>query len=85
MGKCNKCERTWSAMSECHCSGCHKHFKSLGGFDKHRTGKGRDRRCLATHEMKELGMVFLKEKEIWVGSLNTDFKYQSKPSILPCA
>lgn len=32
------CHRTWSALGECHCSGCHQHFGSERAFDDHRRG-----------------------------------------------
>ncbi len=30
-----QCGYRWSGMGECHCSGCHEHFRSLSGFSKH--------------------------------------------------
>jgi hypothetical protein len=37
---CN-CGRTWTGLSQAHCSsGCHEHFSSVTGFDRHRaTGR----------------------------------------------
>jgi hypothetical protein len=28
-------------MRECHCTVCHRHFSTVGGFDAHRRGMGR--------------------------------------------
>ncbi len=34
---CN-CGRRWTGLSQAHCSsGCHAHFGSVAGFDRHRT------------------------------------------------
>lgn len=35
--------------------GCCKSFRSLGGFDKHRTGPHEDRRCLTSEELLAKG------------------------------
>ena len=36
MSICRKCGKKWQGYAECHCSACHEHFRSVGGFDKHR-------------------------------------------------
>ena len=40
----------------CQCVGCGKVFTSTSAFDKHRTGKPDNRRCLTTDEMIEKRM-----------------------------
>ena len=64
MGYCKICDKRWKSISECHCSGCCQHFKSVSGFDKHRTGK----RCLNSEEMLDRKMVYIPEKGYWIGS-----------------
>lgn len=39
MYTCGGCDMTWSALSVCHCSGCHQNFSGLTAFDKHRDGQ----------------------------------------------
>jgi hypothetical protein len=36
MTTCNGCASTWSGLSVCHCSICHRTFTGLSAFDKHR-------------------------------------------------
>lgn len=40
---------------KCTCKACGKRFRRLSGFDRHRIGPYRDRRCLTTPEMLERG------------------------------
>jgi hypothetical protein len=40
----------------CECAGCGERFKSVYGFDRHRTASQDARRCLAADEMRALGM-----------------------------
>lgn len=40
----------------CCCGACGKYFRSVSGFDLHRTGPGEARRCLSEEEMREAGM-----------------------------
>jgi hypothetical protein len=39
-----RCGRTWTGLAQAHCaSGCHRHFGSVAGFDRHRrTGQCQD-------------------------------------------
>ena len=68
MGYCKICDKRWKSMSECHCSDCCQHFKSVHAFEKHRFGKDEKRRCLDSEEMIDRKMVFLPEKGYWIGS-----------------
>jgi hypothetical protein len=36
------CGRVWTAMNECHCRLCHRHFSTVRHFDTHRPGECRD-------------------------------------------
>ena len=38
MGFCVRCGERWTGMSKCHCTGCHRMFKSAAAFDRHRRG-----------------------------------------------
>lgn len=38
---CPNCGRTWTALRECHCTICHRHFATVRWFDDHRKGMGR--------------------------------------------
>jgi hypothetical protein len=49
----------------CECAGCGERFKSVYGFDRHRTGPQEHRRCLAAGEMRALGM-FVNAHGQWV-------------------
>lgn len=33
---CGGCATRWGGVSRCHCSGCHRTFAGLDGFDAHR-------------------------------------------------
>lgn len=33
---CSHCDARWTGANVCHCSGCHRTFGGLGGFEKHR-------------------------------------------------
>lgn len=57
MGYCQVCKCKWNGLNACHCTGCHKTFKSLSGFDKHR----RDFKCL---DPLEIGME-MDSRGIW--------------------
>lgn len=48
---CDTCGTQWSGLSACHCATCHLQFRSVSGFDLHRTGEGRERRCLTVEEL----------------------------------
>jgi hypothetical protein len=54
------------------CPGCGEVFKSLTGFDAHRTGEhGVDRRCMAEPEMLKAGLS-KNNKGHWVTSQWSD-------------
>lgn len=56
--RCPRCEATWTGLSVCHCSACHRTFSGIGLFDKHR----RRDACVDPAEMPgELRLV----DEIW--------------------
>lgn len=56
---CPDCGRDFngSDASGGHCMSCHESFRSLGGFDKHRTGRfePNERRCRTPDEMRARG------------------------------
>jgi hypothetical protein len=59
---CN-CGRQWRGLSQAHCtgSGCHAHFSSVDGFDRHRAGTGG---CHDPAEMVDkLGRLVYKREE----------------------
>lgn len=37
---CSGCDATWTAMTACHCSGCHRTFAGVALFDRHRSAAG---------------------------------------------
>lgn len=37
---CGGCPARWSTLRQAHCSGCHRLFTSVSGFDRHRTADG---------------------------------------------
>ena len=37
---CGGCDRKWTGLAECHCSGCHRHFGSISAFDTHQGADG---------------------------------------------
>ena len=83
MGYCRECEKRWMSKSECHCSGCHKHFKSEYAFNKHRTGAGRFRRCMKTVEMDQAGMLLDTGKGYWISErMREGVEYSKEQSIL---
>ena len=40
MTACRICEREWTSMKACHCTGCHEHFASISSFDSHQDDGG---------------------------------------------
>jgi hypothetical protein len=70
MGKCKKCERKWTSLTECHCSGCCNHFKSEAAFRKHRSIK--EGRCFTVDEMLEMGMA-INDRGNWVSAPHYKF------------
>jgi hypothetical protein len=58
---CDQCGRKFNGSDSGggHCAACHQSFRSLGGFDKHRTGRYQpnERRCLTPDEMTARGWV----------------------------
>jgi len=49
------------------CTSCKEYFNSIGAFEKHRTGKMYDRRCLTTDEMLSKGMS-INHAGFWIGT-----------------
>lgn len=66
MGFCVKCRLRWGSRSWCHCTGCHRTFRSTGGFDKHR----RDMVCI---DPAEIGME-MDEKGCFYSPMNEETK-----------
>ncbi|MQB01953.1 MAG: hypothetical protein GEU78_17080 [Actinobacteria bacterium] len=34
-----RCGRQWTALDECHCAACHRHFSSISAFDVHQRAR----------------------------------------------
>ena len=66
MGFCLKCKEKWTGANRCHCTGCHRTFHSVGGFDKHR----KNFKCL---DPIDLGME-MDEKGIWSTKMSETLK-----------
>ncbi len=66
MGSCRKCRTKWTGLRRCHCSGCHKTFNSVGGFDKHR----KDFKCLDPLDLK----MEMDDKGIWAVPMTEEYK-----------
>ena len=62
MGFCIKCGERWKGLSVCHCTGCHRTFKGVLGFDRHR----KKFTCL---DPADIGME-MNEKGFWVKPMN---------------
>ena len=75
MGYCRDCKKRWESLSECHCSGCHRQFRSDFAFMKHRSGKAEFRYCLDPEEMRAKGMVFDQKKQRWTSGSKPEMKY----------
>lgn len=61
---CGGCSNTWTRLNACHCSGCHRTFGGVKGFDIHRRGG----RCIdpATVTSSTTGIaVFTETNGIW--------------------
>lgn len=65
MAICKECEKEWTGLAECHCSGCHEHFKSLSAFDRHMLTEKGNRRCMDIEEMLAKNMVYNQDKRYW--------------------
>ena len=66
MGYCSKCHERWPGTARAHFTGCHKTFRSAGGFDKHR----KDFACL---DPANIGME-MDEKGSWLTPMPEDVK-----------
>lgn len=42
--------------NRCQCAACKEYFNSVAAFDKHRTGRPEERRCMTEEEMRAKGM-----------------------------
>ena len=51
-GSCSICGTAWRGELVCHCASCHLTFRSVSGFDEHRTGG----RCRTTAQLAERGL-----------------------------
>jgi hypothetical protein len=71
MTVCNTCDRTWTGLDQCHCTGCHRHFVGLKAFDTHWRG-GRDRRCVDPLSLRrEDGNPLMVREERALGAIYT--------------
>lgn len=43
---CSNCDAEWGGYRTAHCPTCHITFKSVSGFDAHRSGPAAERFCL---------------------------------------
>lgn len=48
---CGRCGTTWTGMSACHCSGCHRTWAGIKLFDRHRHNRGERGGCLRPDEI----------------------------------
>ena len=78
MGYCRDCKKRWISLSECHCSGCHEHFKGDFAFTKHRIGKPDFKFCMTVEEMKAKGMFFDSKKQRWISGQRPVVRYASE-------
>ena len=66
MGFCLICREKWTSKSLAHCHGCHKSFRSVNGFYRHRkTGA-----CL---DPETLGMV-MDNRGVWATPMTEESK-----------
>ncbi len=63
MGYCIRCTTRWEGKNKAHCTACHRTFKSVSGFDKHR----RDFHCL---DPAEIGMVL--KNDAWTTPMDPE-------------
>lgn len=69
MTKCD-CGRQWTGLTECHCTGCHRHFTSVQPFDAHWIGV-ENRHCVDPAALKRkdgsplLDTVERKSGSVW--------------------
>lgn len=59
MGYCAVCKERWTSLAWAHCTaeGCHRTFRTVGGFNKHR----KNMKCL---NPEEIGMI--KRGNVWL-------------------
>ncbi len=62
MGFCVQCGERWKSLSWAHCTGCHRTFKSVSGFKKHRVDSG----C---KNPEDCGMVL--RGDIWLSEITS--------------
>jgi len=43
---CSGCPATWTGVTKCHCSGCHRTFSAVYAFDLHRSRRGPHGSCV---------------------------------------
>ena len=65
MGFCRICGERFTGRNASHCSGCHRTFKSVGSFDKHRVNYG----CV---DPAELGMTI--NNDLWCQPMPEKYK-----------
>jgi hypothetical protein len=71
-----KAERKLGKMHKCLCRGCGRHFRYLGGFEKHRIGKSKKRCCMTATEMSKAGYFEDLDKDgyLWWRLPPSDFR-----------
>ena len=76
---CGGCTETWTALTACHCSGCHRTYAGVGMFDQHRSQYGERGSCLdpATLINQKTGepLMFFREG-MWRGPEATEEQKQ---------
>jgi hypothetical protein len=58
--------------SQCHCRACGQSFRSVSGFDRHRTGPADVRRCLSATELNAAGWR-INPAGFWLMPANRDY------------
>jgi len=70
MSYCSNCGYLWTSLIQCHCVGCHQHFKSETSFKKHKRGG----QCLAIEEMLGKKMFYDAENRYWITGKMPDIR-----------
>ena len=58
--------------SQCHCRACGQSFRSVSGFDRHRTGPADVRRCLSADELTAAGWR-INRAGFWLRPVTGDY------------
>ncbi len=57
MSRCIDTCRKPVGYSQCHCTGCHRTFRNVSGFEAHWVGRGDDRHCIDPSDFPSLGLI----------------------------